>query len=120
MGTDLSIRPVGVPVTFPVVRPVSDASSGAVRTELPAPQSTTQAAPPAATNNQPQPPASQPQLTQNVVIDRAANTIVYQTINQNTGQVISQFPDDAVLQARAYYRAFEELSLERGLYDQTA
>jgi len=120
MGTDFSIRPVGVPVAFPVVRQTSDATTAAVQTELPPPQSTQQPTTTAAANNQPQPPASQPQLSQNVVIDSAANSIVYQTINQQTGQVINQFPDDAVLQARAYYRAVDELTLERGLYDQTA
>jgi hypothetical protein len=127
MGTDLSIRPVGVPVTFPVVRPAPDATTGAVQTELPAPQSTTQSAAADVANNQPQAPASQqqapagqPQLSQNVVIDSAANTIVYQTINQQTGAVVNQFPDDAVLQARAYYRAVEELTVERSQYDQTA
>jgi hypothetical protein len=77
----------------------------------------------AATNDaQPQvsPAPANPQVTQNVVVDSAANSIVYQTINKTTGQVINQFPDDAVLQARAYYRALEEVSLDRSLYDQTA
>jgi uncharacterized FlaG/YvyC family protein len=118
MGTDFSIRPVGVPVALPVVRPTSDATTGAVPTELPAPQAPSQPATAAAVANNLQ--ASASNLTQNVVIDRAANTIVYQTIDAQTNQVISQFPDDAVLQARAYFRALADVQLDKSLYDQTA
>ena len=124
MSTDFSIRPVGIPAALPVVRPASDGTANAVQTQLPAPQAVTQPASAAAATNDAQPQVSpapaNPQVTQNVVVDSAANSIVYQTINKTTGQVINQFPDDAVLQARAYYRALEEVSLDRSLYDQTA
>jgi hypothetical protein len=119
MGTDFSIRPVGVPLALPAVRPTSDAASSAVPTELPAPQAPAQPANAApAANNNPQGAASE--LSQNVVIDRAANTIVYQTINEQTNQVINQFPDDAVLLARAYFRALDTAKLDKSLYDRTA
>jgi hypothetical protein len=119
MGTDFSIRPVGVPVALPAVRPTSDVTTSAVPTELPAPQAPSQPATAAPlTNSNPQGTASD--YSQNVVIDRAANTIVYQTIDQQTNQVISQFPDDAVLLARAYYRALDTATLDKSLYDQTA
>lgn len=118
MGTDFSIRPVGVPVALPVVRQTSDALSSAVQTELPAPQAASQPDSTDSTTYNSQPPASQ--LSHNVVIDSAANSIVYQTVNQDTGQVINQFPDDVVLQARAYYRALEEVQYQRSLYDQSA
>jgi len=119
MGTDFSIRPVGVPVATPVVRPQPDATGGAVPTELPAPKAAAAPTDAAASANNPSPPP-EPRLGQNVVVDRGAGTVVYQTINQQTGQVISQSPDDAVLQARAYYRALEELQADSNLYDQTA
>ena len=119
MGMDFSIRPVGAPVALPVVvRPTSDATTGAVQTELPEPQAPTQPTTISGASNDNQ--AATDQTSQNVVIDRAANTIVYQTINQLTGQVLDQFPDDAVLQARAYYTALEQVQLEKSLYDQTA
>jgi len=118
MGTDFSIRPVGVPVTFPAIRPTSDATTNAVQTELPAPQAPTQPpASPAASNST---QSSSDNTSQSVVVDRAANTIVYETIDQLTGQVVNQFPDSAVLQARAYYNALEEAQYEKSLYDQTA
>ena len=124
MSTDFSIRPVGVPAALPVVRPASDGTANAVQTQLPAPQTVSQPTNAAAATNDAQPPVTQtsasPQVTQNVVVDSAANSIVYQTISKTTGEVINQFPDDAVLQARAYYRALEEVSLDRSLYDQTA
>jgi hypothetical protein len=118
MGNGFSINAVGVAIAPPVVRPSPDTTTHAVPTELPAPRAATQPPGTAAAANNPQAP--QRQLTQNVVVDSPANTIVYQTINQQTGQVISQFPDDAVLQARAYYHALDELTLEKGLFDETA
>jgi hypothetical protein len=118
MSTDFSIRPVGVPVALPVVRPTSDAAANAVPTILPPQQAAAQPSNAAAVADKPQQPSSE--LSQFVVIDRAANTVVYQTINQQTNEVISQFPDDAVLQARAYFRALEEVKANRNLYDLTA
>jgi hypothetical protein len=87
---------------------------------LPAPQAASQTTAAAGAANSSQ--GSQSVLSQTVVVDRAANTVVYQTINQQTGQVLNQFPDDAVLQARAYFRALDEAQLEKsqGLLDQTA
>ncbi len=118
MGTDFSISPVGVPVATPVVRPQPETTGRAVPTELPPPKAASALTSAAAAASKPSSP--EPQLSQNVVIDRGANTIVFQTINQATGQVVSQFPDNAVLQARAYSRALQELTNDRTLYDQFA
>ena len=42
-----------------------------------------------------------------VVIDREAASIVYQVIDNRTSEVVKQFPDDAVLRRRAYFRSLE-------------
>ena len=120
MGTDFSIRPVGVPVATPVIRPLPDAASGGVATELPPPQATTAPDPSAAANNDLQ---ADGDLSREVSIDRAAGSIVYSVVDNRTSQVISQYPDDARLRARAYVRSIEDAKLDKSLHlklDQTA
>jgi uncharacterized FlaG/YvyC family protein len=41
------------------------------------------------------------------VIDREAASIVYQVIDNRTSEVVKQFPDEAVLRRRAYFRSLE-------------
>jgi hypothetical protein len=43
--------------------------------------------------------------------DRDARAMVYQVVNDKTEQVVTQYPDDAVLRRRAYFHA---LDLSRG------
>jgi hypothetical protein len=102
MSSDFSIKPAGVPVATPVAPPVSEAADNAVATVLPASQSVTAAAAgarAAATvgNN----------VSYQAFLDTAASSIVYQTVNENTGAVVSQFPDDATLRRRAYFHALD-------------
>jgi hypothetical protein len=118
MGTDFNIKPVGGPVAAPVVRPQPDAAKRAVETELPPPKTTTAAA--AAARNDLQPDTSN--LSQQIVIDRAAAEIVYRVVDNRTSLVVRQFPDEARLRARAYLRAQDEAKRERvrTKLDQTA
>ena len=46
-------------------------------------------------------------LSHQAYLDRAAGSIVYQVVNGNTGQVVSQFPDESTLRRRAYYRTLD-------------
>jgi len=109
MSTDLSIKPVGVPAAAPVVNPSSEAAHKAVPTELPASQSVTAASASAGIRNDPE--AASDYVSHQVVIDRAAASIVYQVVDNRTNLVVQQFPDEAVLRRRAYFRA---LDLTRG------
>src|SRR5713101_2028573 len=105
MSTDFSIRPVGAPAAAPVVQPSSEAASKAVATELPASRSVTVADASAGVRNDPQ--ASSEYVSHQVVIDRAAASIVYQVVDNRTNLVVQQFPDEAVLRRRAYFRALD-------------
>jgi hypothetical protein len=111
MSTDFSIRPVGAPVPPPVVRPQPDAAVNAVRTELPAPLTTTAPDNSGAASNNPQPSADQ--FSHDIIIDRAAAEIVYRVIDERTSEVISQYPDEVRLRARAYFRSLDEAKLNR-------
>jgi hypothetical protein len=96
MSTDFSIKPVGAPAATPVVHPSSEAANKAVATELPASQSVTAADASAAVRNDPE-----------ASIDRAAASIVYQVVDNRTNLVVQQFPDEAVLRRRAYFRTLD-------------
>ena len=118
MGTDFNIKPVGGPVAAPVVRPQPEAAKHAVETELPPPKTTTAA--PAAARNNLQPQTSN--LSDQIVIDRAAAEIVYRVVDTRTSVVVRQFPDEARLRARAYLRAQDQAKRDQELtkLDQTA
>jgi hypothetical protein len=104
MSTDFSITPVGAPAAIGVGQPVSDATSSAVTTDLPARQATTATDPGAGLRNDPQ---ANEFLSHQAFFDQAAGSIVSEVINGATGAVVDQFPDDATLQRRAYFRALD-------------
>jgi hypothetical protein len=105
MSTDFSIKPVGAPVATPVAQPVSTAANDAVATVLPPDKSVTVPDPGAGAL-----PVSD-YVSHQVVLDRAAASIVYQVIDSRTDTVVEQFPDEAVLRRRAY---FHTLDLTKG------
>jgi hypothetical protein len=106
MGADFSIKPVGAPVaTQYVQQPVSRAVDNAVATELPAAQSVTALAPGASVSSDPGP--ANPDISHQVIVDQAAASIVYQVVDDRTDQVVEQFPDEAILRRRAYFRTLD-------------
>ena len=109
MSTDFSIKPVGAPVATPIVQPVREAAHKAVATELPATQSVTAAD--AGARARAESDAVNASRSRQVVFDRAAASIVYQVVDVRTSAVVQQFPEEAVLRRRAYFRA---LDLTRG------
>jgi hypothetical protein len=105
MSTDFSIRPVGAPVA-PPFPPASSAALSGVPTQLPASQSVTATdASTASTNNSPGPSLSD--LSHQAFFDTAAASVVFQSIDALTGQVVQQYPDDATLRRRAYFHSLD-------------
>jgi hypothetical protein len=105
MSTDFSIKPVGTPVATPIVHPASDAAQNAVQTDLPAGQSVTAAD--ASVRVTIDPGLLQASVTNQVIIDREAASVVYQEVDSHTNQVVKQFPEEAVLRRRAYFHALD-------------
>jgi hypothetical protein len=105
MSADFSIRPVGAPPAIPVVQPVSPAVSNAVATELPASQSVTATDASLAVRNDAL--AANNFVSHQAYIDQAAASIVYQVIDDRTNAVVKQYPDEAVLRRRAYFRTLD-------------
>jgi hypothetical protein len=112
VSTDFSIKPVGAPVAAPIVQPVSEAAHKAVATELPAAQSVTAAD--ASARARSESDAVNISRSRQVVFDRAAAAIVYQVVDVRTSVVVQQFPDEAVLRRRAYFRTLDLTRAEPG------
>ena len=109
MSTDFSIKPVGAPVVTPVAQAASPAANSAVgNTELPASQSVTAADAGASARNDPGTSGAESDSTsRQAFLDRAAGSIVYQVVDNRTNQVVQQFPNDAALRRRAYFRTLD-------------
>ena len=105
MSTDFSIKPVGAPAAIQVAQPVSEATSNAVQTVLPASQSVTVPDASAGVRNDSPPPSDF--VSHQAFLDRAAGSIVYQVIDSKTDQVVNQYPDEATLRRRAYYHTLD-------------
>jgi hypothetical protein len=112
MSTNFSIKPVGEPAAIPVVPPVSKAADNAVTTELPASKSVRVVDAGAGVRNDS--PAASDYVSHQVIIDRAAASIVYQVVDNRTNLVLQQFPDEAVLRRRAYFRTLDLTRAEPG------
>ena len=110
MSTDFNIKPVGAPVAAPVVQHVSEAAQHAVATQLPASQSVSAADAPSRANidsDAVRVSISNASVSNQVVIDRDARSVVYQVVDNRTSQVLKQFPEEAVLRRRAYFHTLD-------------
>ena len=105
MSTDFSIKPAGAPVAAPIVQPIREAAKQAVKTELPASSTVTAADAGLAVRYDSN--VVSRSISNQVVIDREAASIVYQVVDNRTSQVVKQFPEEAVLRRRAYFRSLE-------------
>ena len=103
MSTDFSIRPVGAPVATPIVPSVGGSARGAVPTQLPPSQTVTASSANAGAADVSLDTSQF--VSRQAFFDRAAGSIVSQVIDSRTDQVVKQFPDEAVLRRRAYFRS---------------
>ncbi|MBN9585565.1 MAG: hypothetical protein BGN84_17575 [Afipia sp. 62-7] len=103
MSADFNIKPVGASVAAQFIEPAPDAAREAVPTQLPSDKAVT--ATDALGSVQNNADADNSRLSRQVVIDRAAASIVYQVVDSRTSYVVRQFPDEARLRALAYLRA---------------
>jgi hypothetical protein len=105
MSTDFSIRPVGAPVAAPIVSSASDSARGAVTTQLPPSQTVTAASTSGGAANASLDASNF--VSRQAYFDRAAGSVVLQVVDDKTDLVVKQFPDEAVLRRRAYFRSLD-------------
>lgn len=106
MSTDFSVKPVGAPVAASIAKPLPDSAKDAVSTDLPPSQTATASDNASAMRNDAQ--NANDRFAHDIQIDRAAAAIVYRVVDNRTGLVIRQYPDEARLRARAYYRQLDD------------
>jgi hypothetical protein len=111
MGTDFSIKPVGAPVVTAYVQPAGNAAGDGVATQLPPSQAVTAAEASVTVRNEPQ--SSGDSLSRQAYVDSDAASIVYQVVDNRTSLVVKQFPDEAMLRRRAYFRTLDLTKIER-------
>jgi hypothetical protein len=97
MSTDFSIKPVGASA--------GQSANNAVATELPAAESVTAAGAGARVRGDAD--IAGVDISRQAFVDRAAGSVVYQVVDVGTNLVLQQFPDEAVLRRRAYFRALD-------------
>lgn len=111
MSTDFSIKPVGAPVAAPIAPVVSDAGQNAIATQLPPSQSVGAADASVRisidTGSAGVSSASAPYISSQAFLDRDAGSVVFQVIDNRTSEVVRQYPDEAVLRRRAYFRTLD-------------
>jgi len=113
MSIDFTIKPVGAPVATPIIRPEPEAARTAVPTDLPAPQSV-----PAADNASSDTAVktgtnTNTDISRQVIFDQAAAEIVFVSVNKDTQEVVSQYPESWQLKARAYFREQDQSKAQR-------
>ena len=106
MSMDFNIKPVGAPVAAPVAPPVSEAANHAVATELPSAQTVTVVD--ASARARIDTGVLTPSVSHQVVVDLAAESIVYQVVDEKTSLVVRQFPEEAILRRRAYFLSLDQ------------
>ena len=97
-----------------VPRIVAPPAPSAVKTELPAQATVRQTAAlqkPADTTGGPEPDKGT-EVSRDVTIDASTQELVFQTINDKSGEVVQQVPDKALLRIRAYSREQREAEAE--------
>ncbi len=111
MGADFNIKPVTAATAAAPLQPAFEAPKDAVATQLPASQ--TVSAGNASARVRTDLRAAPGSTTNQTVIDRSANAVVYQVVDNRTKLVLRQFPEEAMLRRRAYFRALDLLKSEQ-------
>ncbi len=112
MSTDFNIRATGAVIAPPVARAASAVDPAAVPTELPTPKAVSASDAIQAIAPISQRAAAGGDLARQVVIDRAANAIVFRVVDTRSDMVLNQYPNETKLRLRAYFNAQDRLRAE--------
>jgi flagellar protein FlaG len=111
MDTGLAIRPTANAAQMTLVRP--DAAPAPVReavaTDLAPAQSVT-ASTGADASRHDSGRAAQDAHVRKVILDAHSREVIFQVLDESSGRVVRQVPDEAMLRLRAYTRAAADLS----------
>lgn len=108
MGMDFNVKPANAPGPAAYAPTAGENVRDAVTTQLPASQTITAADISTRVRNDAR-NAAAAATSHQTVFDRDAAAMVYQVVDSRTSAVVRQFPDDAMLRRRAYFRAMDML-----------
>ncbi|HWW47087.1 MAG TPA: hypothetical protein VNZ94_04520 [Xanthobacteraceae bacterium] len=110
MSASLSVNPVGMAAALQVARPHSQTVDQSVATQLPANQSVTASEHGGAMRHDTAySDAASGRFSNQTIINRDAGMIVYQLVDNRSGLVVRQFPDEAMQRRRAYFRTLDAM-----------
>ena len=119
MGADAALNPVTSVVGYRA--PATVAVAPATATDVPAAESTSQAAKIPAAHTDPQKTEAGAAGISRVIIDPQTNAVVYQSLDASTGAIVEQVPSQALLRQRVYADAQATQALIEGKnFDQAA
>lgn len=106
MDTGLTVRPTGIAAQPSGVRLDAALVRDAVPTSLPQAQTVAAAAKPTETRNDAGPSdAADSSYVRKIILDAHSREVIYQVLDQDSGRVVRQIPEEATLRLRAYVRA---------------
>ena len=106
MDTGLAVRPTSGATPTNIARPDPAPVRQAVATDLAAAQSVTAAANAEAARNDAQ--SAQESNVHKIILDAHSREVIFQVVNEQSGRVVRQIPDEAMLRLRAYTRAIAQ------------
>jgi hypothetical protein len=107
MTTNLNVNSVGLPAATPAARAPTPAADESVPTQLPPNRSVVALENGGATRMDARGAGTAD--ARQIMFDRAAAMMVYQVVDKRSGTVLQQFPEEAVLRRRAYFRTLDAM-----------
>ena len=107
MDTGLAVRPTPSTAPSNIVRPEPAPVRQAVATDLAPAQSVTASNSTEALRQDPVQTA-QDSHVRKIVLDAHSREVIYQVLDKDSGRVVRQVPDEAMLRLRAYTRALAQ------------
>ena len=106
MDTGLAVRPTSGATQTSIARPDPAPVRQAVATDLAPAQSVTASTNADAARHDAQ--SAQDSNVRKIILDAHSREVIYQVVNAESGRVVRQVPDEAILRLRAYTRAIAQ------------
>ena len=106
MDTGLAVRPTSGATQTNIARPDPAPVRQAVATDLAPAQSVTASTNADAARHDAQ--SAQDSNVRKIILDAHSREVIFQVVNADSGRVVRQIPDEAILRLRAYTRAIAQ------------
>src|ERR1043165_2549431 len=108
MDTGLAVRPTSGATQTNIARPDPAPVRQAVATDLAPAQSVTASTNADAARHDAKPAQDNDSNVRKIILDAHSREVIFQVVNAQSGRVVRQIPDEAMLRLRAYTRALAQ------------